>query len=322
MSVCFPGRRLWPAPSERRIALRVTPDAQRRLRQGHPWLYDQSIRRQSHQGKPGDLAVVFDQKTRRFVAIGLYDPTSPIRVRILQRRRPSPIDRAWYQRCLEAAVRRRDALVASGVTTGYRLVHGENDGLPGLVIDRYERTLVVKLYTVAWVPHLRQVLEALAGVSPAQRVILRLSRAIQRHPEHLHGLTDGVTLLGQPLDGPVVFLEHGLRFEVDPLHGQKTGFFLDQRDNRAMVERLAAGGEVLDAFAYTGGFSVYAARGGARGVTMLEASRPAVDAAQRNMALNREHPAIAAARQTLVTEDAFEGLARLHKERRYFDVVV
>src|SRR5690606_3278890 len=134
-----------PRPSDKRIALRVTPAAERALRSGHPWVFDQAIRKQSHAGQPGDLAVVFDSK-RRFLAIGLYDPDSPIRVRVLQQRQPATIDRDWFAARLRAAALIRQPLPAQQ-TDGYRLAHGENDGLPGLVIDRYAGTLVLKLYT-------------------------------------------------------------------------------------------------------------------------------------------------------------------------------
>ena len=309
-----------PAPSERRIALRVSAAAERTLRQNHPWIYDQAIARQSDRGQPGDLAVIFD-RDRKFLAIGLYDPTSPIRVRILQGRKPAPIDGAWFEARLRQAVDRR-APLAGADTTAYRLVHGENDGLPGLVIDRYDHTLVLKLYTLAWVPHLRTLIDAMARPMPAKRLVLRLSRSAQAHRKHLHGLSDGLILSGPPLDEPIVFLEHGLRFEADPIHGQKTGFFLDQRDNRARIEPMTANRAVLDAFAYTGGFSVYAARGHAREVLTVDVSRPALSAARRNMALNRRHPAVGSATHRLITGDGFDVLENLRSRKRRFDVVI
>jgi len=309
-----------PRPSERRIALRVSPAAERALRAGHPWLFEAAIRSESHIGQPGDLAVIFDRKGR-FLAAGLYDPASLIRVRVLQTGRPATIDAAWLQARVRAADAARTPIRAAG-TTGYRIIHGENDGLAGLVLDRYAATLVLKLYTPAWIAHLRDIVSALEAVLPAERLVLRLSRAIQAREDSLHGLRDGLILQGPSLDGSVIFQENGLHFEADPLHGQKTGFFLDQRENRARVERLVAGGSVLNAFAYTGGFSLYAARGGAQSVTSLDISRPALDAAARNFALNLDQPAVAAARHTLIEGDAFAELARLNAEGRRFDVVI
>jgi len=313
-----------PGPSDRRIAVRVTPEAERALRGGHPWLFEGAITRQSRAGRAGDLVVIFDRKNR-FLAVGLYDPHSAIRVRVLQHGKPATVNREFFRDRLAEAAQLRAPLRESG-TTGYRLVHGGNDSLPGLVIDRYDQTLALKIYTPAWFPHLRELLPALAEVIPAERVVLRLGRALGRgiaSPQrNASPLRDGMILSGPPLDGPVLFLENGLRFEADPVHGQKTGFFLDQRDNRARVEKLAAGKSVLNVFAYTGGFSLYAARGGARSVVSLDASAPALEAAARNFALNRQHPSVAAAAHELLAEDAFEALARLGKSGRRFDLVI
>jgi len=313
-----------PGPNAKRIALRISPPAEHALRQGHPWIFDQSITEQSHAGQPGDLAVIFDDK-RRFLAVGLYDPTSAIRVRILQFHQPAAINGDWFKTRLAAAARLRLPLIeqaAAKATTGYRLVHGENDGFPGLVVDRYAQTLVIKLYTPAWIPHLSEFCAALAQGCPAEGVILRFSRALLKQTELLAGLSDGQTLAGPPRAGALLFQENGLVFEADPILGQKTGFFLDQRDNRARVERLARDQAVLNVFAYTGGFSVYAARGGAKQVVSVDISAPAMQAARRNMAHNRHFPGVAAAAHETVAEDAFEVLARMAAEKRRFDLVI
>jgi 23S rRNA (cytosine1962-C5)-methyltransferase len=309
-----------PSPSAKRIALRISPPAERALRQGHPWVFDQSITEQSHTGQPGDLAVIFDDK-RRFLAVGLYDPTSPIRVRILQFRTPATINADWFQNKLASAARLRASLEGQN-TTGYRLVHGENDGLPGLVLDRYAEALVLKLYTPAWIPYLKEFCDALAQVSPATHLILRLSRALQKQTDLLHGLSDGMTLSRLTPPSLILFRENGLIFESDPIHGQKTGFFLDQRDNRARVEKLSKDRSVLNVFAYTGGFSVYAARGGARQVVSVDSSAPALEAAVRNMAHNQNIPTVAAASHETIAEDAFEVLARMESQKRLFDLVI
>ena len=313
-----------PGPSERNIALRVEPEAERALRRGHPWLFAGSIRRQSREGAPGDMAVVFDRKGR-FLAVGLYDPDSLIRVRVLQHSEPAPIRQEWFATRLAAANARRKPLRVQpppARTSGYRLVHGGNDGFPGLVLDRYQGTLVLKLYTAAWVPHLRALVDALKRVDPAERLVLRLGRAVQEQPRNLHGLGDGSVLFGLPLNDPVLFWENGLRFEGDPIHGQKTGFFLDQRENRERVGPLADGREVLNVFAYTGGFSVYAARGGASHVVDVDTSAPALVAAERNMAHNNHLPRVAAVRHETVLEDAFAALAEMGASGRDFGMVI
>ncbi len=309
-----------PVPSEKRIALRVSPAAERAIRKGHPWLFDKAIRQQSHDGRPGDLAVIFDRKGR-FLAIGLYAPASPIRVRVLAQGQPTTIDADWFLYKLETAAEQRQPLLQSN-TTGYRLVHGENDGLPGLVIDRYGETIVLKLYTTAWVPHLPDLLRGLTAVTQPKRVVLRLSRFVQSQTDALFGLADGQLLLGQPLRNGVRFLENGLYFEADVARGQKTGFFLDQRDNRARVEKLAQGKRVLNVFAYTGGFSLYAARGGAKEVVSLDISQPALANAMRNFKLNRAHEAVAAAEHELLVGDAFLTMKQLIANRRRFEMVI
>jgi 23S rRNA (cytosine1962-C5)-methyltransferase len=313
-----------PDPNPKRIALRVSPAAERALRQGHPWVFERAIQEQSHAGKSGDLAVIFDAK-RRFLAIGLYDPNSPIRVRILQSHQPADINADWFATRLENAAALRAPLLEvpdDRLTTGYRLVHGENDGCPGLVVDRYAGTLVLKLYTPAWIPYLKAFCPALMQTSPAERLILRLGRSMLKQPETLFGMADGLTLVGPPPQGAILFYENGLAFEAEPLLGQKTGFFLDQRENRARVEKLARGKSVLNVFAYTGGFSVYAARGGAKQVVSLDISAPAMHAALRNMEHNRHISTVAATAHETLTEDAFEALARMARENRRFDLVI
>ena len=147
-----------PTVGERRLAVRVTADALRQIRGGSPWLYDGSITSVSHDGAAGDLAVVFDDD-RKFAAIGLWDPTSPIRVKMLHVGSPTSIDEHWWRERLSTALEQRQALSDDPDTTAYRCVHGENDGLPGLVVDKYDRTLVVKIYSPAWFPHLAVVVD-------------------------------------------------------------------------------------------------------------------------------------------------------------------
>ncbi|MCB1000006.1 MAG: class I SAM-dependent methyltransferase [Acidimicrobiales bacterium] len=312
-----------PAPAARRLAVRATPDAIRRLKAGHPWLFEGSIRSVSHEGSPGDLAVVFDDD-RQFVAIGLWDPDSPIRLKVLHQGKPAPIDEAWMRARIEAAVARRHPIAMpppdTPPTTAYRVVHGENDGLPGLVVDRYAHVAVVKLYSAAWVAHLPVVVPILREVVSVSSIVLRLARSIP--PHHLHGLEEGQSLVGPEISAPVSFLEHGLRFEADVVAGQKTGHFLDQRDNRIEVGRRARGARVLDVFSCTGGFGVHAAAGGARSVLSVDANPQAIAMAERHMSLNMDRPDVAACRHETVTGDAFGALERLAAARRRFDIVV
>ncbi len=314
-----------PAVAERRIALRVAPPAERAIRRGHPWVFADSITRQSHDGNAGDLAVVFNRKGK-FMAIGLYDPDSVIRVRILHHGKPVAIDEMWFQKCIGAALILRHS-VEETQTDGYRLLHGENDGLPGLIIDRYASVYVLKLYTAAWIPHLRMILDAFRVIVPKSkvaphRIVLRLNRLVQGQKEMLFGLEDGSLLAGPVFDGRSPFQENGIQFEAQVLFGQKTGFFLDQRDNRAMVEELANGRSVLNLFAYTGGFSLYAARGGAVNIVSVDSSKAALETAVFHFQLNDHHPAIAAAKHSILVGDVFDVLRGMKKQGRLFDMVI
>jgi 23S rRNA (cytosine1962-C5)-methyltransferase len=304
-----------------RLRLRITAAAETAVRSGHPWVFSDSILDLNRAGQTGELAVIYDRKDR-FLAVGLFDPDSPIRVRILHAGKPQTIDRAWWQaRLMQAIARRRDLFDEQ--TTGYRLIHGESDGWPGLVLDRYDTTLVLKLYTAAWLPRLDDTLALLKENVPGERVVLRLSRNIQPVAEKQFQQCDGKVIFSQRAESefgaPIIFQESGLRFEADVLRGQKTGFFLDQRENRREVETLARGRRVLNAFSFTGGFSVYAARGGAAAVTDLDISAHALAAAQRNFALNQNFPGVAACHHDTAQGDAFEWLAA---NAAKFDLVV
>ena len=308
-----------PRPNPKRLAVRVTPDALRHIRSGHPWVYDHSIVSTGHDGAMGDLAVVFDSE-RKFAAIGLWDPSSPIRLKVLHHGRPVTVDRAFWTTRLAAAMAVRAPLVDRGDTDGYRVVNGENDGMPGLVLDRYDRTLVLKLYTAAWVPHLVDILPAIDELLHPEALVLRLARNIPT--DALHGLEEGDALLGVCPTDPVLFRESGLTFEADVVHGQKTGHFLDQRDNRVLVGREAEGATVLDVFASTGGFTVHAAAGGAAAVTAVDLSAPTLEVAARNLAHNARLPGVAACRYTAVVGDAFREMETYVRQGRKYDIVV
>lgn len=287
------------------------------MRGGHPWIFDRSVTDAGHDAAPGDLAVVFDDQ-RRFAAIGLWDPTSPIRVRILHHGEPATIDPHWWRQRIRTAFVHRAPLTDDPRTNAYRVVHGENDGFGGLVVDRYDETLVVKAYTAAWLPHLRAITAALDDVLTPASVVLRVSRSLRRDGPPL----DGVALAGDLPTGPVPFVEHGLAFEADVVRGQKTGHFLDQRDNRIRVGRLADGRRVLDVFACTGGFSVHAAAGGATQVTSVDQSDHALATARRNMDRNADQALVRTCRHDTVTGDAFDVMEDLARRGRRFEVVV
>lgn len=309
-----------PTAAEKNISVRVKGAAERALRQGHPWVFEDAILRQSHLGNAGDLAVIYDREKNNFLAVGLYDPLSPIRIKVLQVLQPMRIDRAFFAGKLKAAQAKREALINEG-TTGYRLVYGESDGFPALIIDRYGDTLVLKLYTSAWLPHLQALIGALEDAIVFDNLVLRLSRALQSdrlNIAKLYGLQDGQQLIGAGADEPVQFVENGLLFQTDVRKGHKTGFFFDQRDNRQMVREMAKGRRVLDVFAYTGGFSVYALAGGARTITALDMSEPALETLKVNVEKNGYEAKLV----DVMAGDAFSGLMQLIQARRKFNMVI
>lgn len=305
-----------------RLRLRLTNTAETIVRSGHPWLFADSIREQNRVGQTGELAVIYDRNDK-FLAVGLYDSDSPIRVRILHAGKPQTIDSTWWKAHLEKTLARREKLF-DATTTGFRMIHGESDGWPALVLDKYDSTLVLKIYSAAWLPRLEEILALLKEKIPCERIVLRLSRNIQSAAERrIPVRQDGTIIyakLAEPKFGvPVIFSENGIKFEADVLRGQKTGFFLDQRENRAEVEKLAHGKKVLNAFSFSGGFSVYAARGGAKSVTDLDISAHALESAKRNFALNKIFSTVAKCSHETVQADCFEWL---EKSADKFDLIV
>jgi len=302
-----------PTPSNRNLAVRVTKDAHRHLRRGHPWVFDGSITSVSHNGAPGDLAIVFDDK-RAFTAVGLWDPSSPIRIRVLATTQTRVDESFWIER-FEAADGRRRRLLADPGVTGLRLVHGENDGLPALIIDRYGPVLVVKLYSAAWFSRLGDVLAAALAHWGGEHVVLRLARNVAAQaPDAVH---DGMVIAGSPPPDPTPFVENGHTMTADPIAGQKTGYFLDQRSNRALVGDYAADRDVLDVFCCHGGFSVHAAAAGARSVHATDLSPFAVASAEHHVATNA--PGIP---MQSTVGDAFVVMEDLRTEGRSFDLIV
>ena len=298
-----------------RLRLRVTATAENYLRAGHPWVFSDSVREQNRAGTPGELAIIFDRNDK-FLAVGFFDPQSPIRVRVLHVGKPLTVDAEFWRGRLDAALRRREGLFDAR-TTGYRVINGESDGWPGLVLDRYDTTLVMKIYTAAWLKRLEAISELLKQRLDPETILMRASRnlALPNETRLLFAKNPDETT-----EAPVVFLENNIHFEADVWRGQKTGFFLDQRENRRIVETLSRGRTVLNAFSFSGGFSLYAARGGAKSVTDLDISAHALASARRNVALNSGDAAIAGCHHDPIQADVFEWLAG--NATRKFDLIV
>jgi 23S rRNA (cytosine1962-C5)-methyltransferase len=299
-----------------RLRLRLSPAAEKAVHSGHPWILSESVRDLNREGRAGELAVIYSRDDK-FLAVGLYDPASPIRMRILHAGKPATLDEAWWRERLRAALAKREGMFGPE-TNGYRLINGESDGWPGLVVDRYAGTLVMKLYSAVWLPRLQEIVAMIQAAVAPQAIVLRLSRNITETAQRDFNISEGV-LCGDTAE-TVVFVENGLRFEAEVLRGQKTGFFLDQRENRRLVSHLSSGADVLNAFSFSGGFSLYAASGGAQRVTDLDISQHALDAGGRNFALNEDQRAIANCRRETLKADAFAWLADGPRAR--FNLVV
>jgi 23S rRNA (cytosine1962-C5)-methyltransferase len=296
--------------------LQLTKPLRERVRAGHPWVYDRALAPPPRDLAPGDLVTIADAEGD--IALAFIDPGSPIRARILA---PpgAALDDAWAASRAEAASaqRARDPLLAG--CTGRRLVHGEADACPGLVVDLYDTTAVVVFDGPAaaafWRPRLSAVLAGLErGGAPIAHAWLRGER---RKSAPSSGHSSGESVLGDP-PAEIVISEDDARFAVDVRAGQKTGFFLDQRDNRRTIRRHAADQTVLNLFSYTGGFSLHAALGGAARITSVDIAPPAIAQLERNLALS----SLPAAAHELVAADAFDFLTRAAKQQRRWDLVI
>ena len=302
----------------KRIAVRVKRKAVAAIRQGHPWLFADSVERYSKDPAPGDVAILFDPDGKMLGA-GLCDPKSVVRVRILAHKNgESPVGPELFAKLIHEAAERRAGKISAD-TTGWRLIHGESDGFSGLVADKYDDTLVLKIYSEAFIIHVPAIIEAIKKEYPViKNTVIRLSRELSRCVTQYQ---DGDVI---PPNAPVIktFLENGIRFQADLKTGQKTGFFLDQRDNRQRVERLSANKDVLNVFCFSGGFSLYAARGGAKTVTGIDFDKHAIAACEKHFELNNNNPAIRRCRHTGICGDAFDAMRDLAHKRRLFDIVI
>ena len=302
------------------IHIKISKTLERKIRQGYPWVFHYQVQNEKVEGKPGDLAVVYDSKNQ-FLAIGLYDPESDIRLRILQTSNPVDIDSSFFEERFNRALELRDNLSDEG-TTGYRIINGENDGFPGLVLDRYEGTVVIKLYTSAWIPYLDTLITLFKKKISIERCVLRRSRKVAALEGIAKNYNEGHLLFGDKVEGPVRFKENGIDFEVDVISGQKTGFYLDQRDNRQKVRLLSRGSSVLNVFSYTGAFSVYAFAGGAGSVLEIDSNAVALAASRKNLRLHFSNRNFSVEEFSQMKADGFDALSELALGNQEYDLVL
>ena len=293
-------------------ALILKKGRERSLKRRHPWIFSGAVEKAS--GKSGETLEVRDIAGNP-LALAAYSPDSQIRARVWTFDSSAAVDKGFFKQRIQRAVELRERLPASKHTNAVRLIHGESDGLPGLVVDRYADVLVAQFLAAGVERWREEILDLLVEVSGCEAVFER-SDAEVRKLEGLEPRTGFVRGNRNASRCPIV--EHGLNFRVDVEQGQKTGFFLDQRENRQRVRALAAGREVLDGFSYTGGFAIAALAGGAKHVTAIESSADAIQIAKENLAANP----LAAGGIEFVQADVFKHLRLLRDKGAKYDMIV
>jgi len=293
--------------------LRLKPGREKSLRHRHPWVFSGAIDRVEGDPASGDTVEVFDADGQ-WMARAAYSPESQIRARVWSFDAEVAIDDAFFAHMIRRAAAAR-ATLFDPAHTGARLVHGESDGLPGVVADRYGDTVVVQLSSVGVERWRAAIIAALAGL-PGVRCVFDRSDADVRALEGLPPRSGVVC--GELAEEPEL-IEDGLCYRVDVVKGQKTGFYLDQRDNRARVRRLARGRDTLNVFCYTGGFTLAALAGGASSALSIDSSAAALAIARDNLARN---PGLSGVSAQWRESDAFSELRRLRDAAASFDLII
>lgn len=289
----------------------LKPGREKSLKRRHPWVFSGAVARMEGSPQSGDTVEVrsADGET---LAVAAYSPKSQITARVWDWSRRA-IDKPFFKERIAVAARSRASLLTSGATNAARLVHGESDGLPGVIADQFADTVVVQLLSAGaerWREAIADALESLPGVT---RVWERSDADVRE----LEGLPPRVGLLrGAALDGPLLVHEHGLQFQVEIEAGHKTGYYLDQRDNHLFLKDISRNRCVLDCFCYSGGFALQALAGGAQAVSAIDSSGPALAVARANATRNNLPQA------EWMEGDVFQTLRKFRDQNRRFDVIV
>jgi 23S rRNA (cytosine1962-C5)-methyltransferase len=289
-------------------------DREKALLRRHPWVYSGAV--QAVEGSPAHGETVTIQDSHgQFLAWGAYSPDSQIRARVWSWEQHEGIDANFFRRRIQAALDLRQTWIDPVHNSAYRLVHAESDGLPGLIVDRYNDSLVLQILSAGAEVWREALVDVLADLVNPDAIYERSDVTVRA----LEGLPTRTGLVyGDLPPQPLVVHENGLRFKVDLVGGQKTGFYLDQRDNRRICRDLAHGKSVLNGFAFTGGFSANALAGGAASVLSIDSSEEALQFALENIELN----GLPAERCEWIVGDMFEELRTLRDRGQQFDLVI
>lgn len=295
-------------------SLILKPGREKSLLRRHPWVFSGAVDQVN--GNPASGATVDVRAADgQFLARAAYSPASQIRARVWTFDPDEALDADFFRRRISAALERRATFSLAAVSDALRLVHAESDAIPGLVVDRYRDVLVLQILTAGCEFWRETLADLLLEATGAQAIYERSDADVRQ----LEGLPARLGLMrGAQVESRLVIQEYGLKFLVDIESGHKTGFYLDQRANRHRVGQLAAGRDLLNCFCYTGGFSVHAARGGAKSVVSVDSSRDALALGQENMALN----GIPAEGTEWLEADVFTALRKFRDQNRSWDLIV
>jgi 23S rRNA (cytosine1962-C5)-methyltransferase len=292
----------------------LKPGREKSLLRRHPWIFTGAIERMEGKPASGETVMLISSDGQP-LALGAYSPESQIAVRIWTWDVNETIGPEFFQTRIARAAALRKMPLLPDATDAYRMVYSESDGLPGLIVDRFADSLVCQFSSAGAEFWKREIVEALMEMMPWECIYERSDMSSRRH----EGLEESAGLLAGTLPpGPVTITEAGRQYQVDLAGGQKTGYYLDQRDNRILAGQLARGMEVLDCYSYTGGFPVAALKGGASHVTLVDSSAPALEQARQNLLLN-ELPQDAF---TLLEADVPKALRRFRDEGRTFSLII
>ncbi len=292
-------------------SLYLKPKEHYRIQKGHLWVFSNELAILPRDIASGETVKLFTHD-KKFLGTGFYNPHSLISVRLISRKDEEP-DKDFFLKKFREALALREKVYTSYETNAYRLVHGESDGLPGLIVDRFNKAVVLQAFSAGMDVHLPLICDALQELLNPAVIIVRNESPLRE--------LEGLTLYKDVVRGDrsatkQTIYDDDISFEVDLFEGQKTGFFLDQRENRRVVRKFAEGAEVLDVFTNDGGFALNALYGGARSAIMVDASKEALQRAEHNAQLNTF------SEYSLVAADAFDTLDQMVESKESFDLVI